>query len=92
MPGPHQIAAHVLDRSGQVAELLVGDRGNEREPQLAGREQPRQPDRVPPIRLHVIGRALRDRPGRNNLERDPRSRAARANPKPVGPASYTACT
>jgi hypothetical protein len=39
MPGAHQITTNVLDRADQVPELLVGDRRNKREMQLAGGQQ-----------------------------------------------------
>ena len=63
------------------------DARHEREPQLAGRQQPHQPDRVAPIGLDPITDALRDRPGRDDPHIDPTLLAARASPNPVGPAS-----
>jgi hypothetical protein len=33
----HQILPHVLDRADHIAEMLIGDRGNKREAQFAGR-------------------------------------------------------
>ena len=46
MAGTHQIAANVLDRAYQIAEVLILDGRHEREAQLTGGEQPHQTDRV----------------------------------------------
>src|SRR5262245_11412066 len=80
--GPHQIAAHILDRTGQVTELLIGKARHEREPQLPGRQQPRQPDRVTPIGLDPITRPPRDRPRRDNLEPNPTLTSGPGQPEP----------
>jgi hypothetical protein len=54
----HQVAAAVFDRADHVAELLVGDAGHIREPQLASREQPREPLGVALVGLDAVpGRA-----------------------------------
>jgi hypothetical protein len=54
VPGAHQISAGVFDAAHQVAELLIGDGGREHKSQLAGGEQPDQPDRVTPIGLDPV--------------------------------------
>ncbi len=76
--GAHQILANVLAAAHQVAQLLTLDRRDRDQRQLAGRQQPRQADRVAligldPIRGRALGLARRAHP-----ELDPlRPRAAR---------------
>ncbi len=78
-----------------------------RESQLAGSQQPDQPDRVATVGLDLVTRpfgirprrvhahidpALRDRPRGSTPTSIPRRRASPARANPVGPASYTATT
>jgi hypothetical protein len=71
----------------EAAKALVGDRRHEREAQLAGGQQAGQADRVAAVGLDPLARALGIDPGATTLTLMPRSRAARARPNPVRPAS-----
>ena len=80
MPGAHQIHADVLTAAHEITQLLTLDRRDRDQRQLAGRQQPRQPDRVTligldPIRRRTLGLARRAHP-----ELEPLRQARRANP------------
>ena len=67
MPGAHQIKANVLAAAHQIAQLLTLDGRDRDQRQLAGRQQPRQADRVAligldPIRRRALGLAQRAHP------------------------------
>ena len=87
MARAHQIAARILDRAHQIAEGLILDAGHEREAKLPRGQQPCQADRVTAVGLHAITRPFGIDPGAATRTSIPRPRAARARPKPVGPAS-----
>ena len=46
MPGAHQIRAQILATAHQITQLLVFLAGHPHQPQITGREQPREADRV----------------------------------------------
>ena len=71
MPGAHQIRAQVLAAADQVAQLLLLFARDPHEPQFAGGEQPRQPDRVALVGLDPIPRAALDVPRRADRHLDP---------------------
>jgi hypothetical protein len=68
--GAHQVAAHVLNRAHEVAEVLVLDARHEREPKLAGGQQPDQPGGVAAVGLDPVARTLGDRPRRRHSNVD----------------------
>jgi hypothetical protein len=80
--GAHQIAADVLDRAHQIAELLIGDRRHERERKLPGGQQPNQPHRVATVGLDTVTRPLRDRPRRRHSHVDPALTSRPRKPEP----------
>jgi hypothetical protein len=82
--GPHQVAADVLAGADQVAHRLFGGGGDPDGVQPADHQQADQPLGVAAIGLDpALGRAL-DLARRGDGALDA---SARANPKPVGPAS-----
>jgi hypothetical protein len=66
MTGAHQVLAGILDTAHQIPEPLIRLARHERERQLAGGKQPRQPRRVSPISLHPVTRSPRDRTRRDD--------------------------
>ena len=78
MPGAHQVHADVLAAAHQVAQLLTLHRRDRDQHELAGRQQPGQPDRVALIGLDPIRRRTLGLPRRAHPELDPlRQRPAR---------------
>ena len=59
-PRAHQIRAQVLPAAHQVAQVLLLFAGHPHQPQITGREQPRQPDRVARVGLDPIPRTALD--------------------------------
>jgi hypothetical protein len=88
MAGPHEVGAGVLAGAHQIAGGLVCRIGDPHRPELARPQRARQ-------QLGVGGVALAPRPagerairlGAATRQSIPAARAARARPKPVGPAS-----
>ena len=71
MPGAHQVRAQVLAAADQVTQLLLLLAGDPHQPQIAGREQPRQADRVALVGLDPVARAALDVSRRADRHLDP---------------------
>ena len=76
----HQISANVLTAAHEVAQLLALERRDRHQRQLAGCQQPREPDRVPLVGLDPIPRPPFRAPRRTHRHLDPPRRARRASP------------
>jgi hypothetical protein len=61
-----QVIRSGVPRPDQIADRLVHHVRNPDAGQLAGAMQPRQRDRVPPVRLDALTRPLRDQGRRNH--------------------------
>ena len=81
----HQIAAQVLAAADQIAQRLQLGRGNDDRPQLPGRVQPRELERVARVGLDPIAGLARDRARRADHHLDPRRPRRPRQPEPRRP-------
>jgi hypothetical protein len=61
VPRAHQVSAQILAGAHQVAQRLELDRRHDDRPQLPGRVQPRELERVTGVGLDLIAGLTRDR-------------------------------
>lgn len=87
MTAAHQIRPGRLTAARQITELLLLDRWDAHERQLAGQQRADQPLGVTPVGLDPLPRLARDRTRRTDPHLDPCAAASRASPYPVGPPS-----
>jgi hypothetical protein len=78
-PRAHQIRAQVLPAADQVAQLLLLLAGNPDQPQIAGREQAREADRVALVGLDPIAGRRSMLPGEQTAISIPSARARRTS-------------
>ena len=82
--GAHQVTTEVLAGTHEIAQCLKLGLRHYHRPQLPGRVQPRELQRVTHVGLDPVSGLT---PGEQTITSMPAARAALASPNPVGPAS-----
>jgi hypothetical protein len=90
--GTHQITARVLAGAHQIPRRLLVLARHAHRHQLVAAQPPRQQLGVAPVSLDAIARRALELLGGATTQPTPAAASARANTKPVGPASYATHT